>query len=402
MEDHPEIDRRPQPSRGVEATLTPAQLAAFSLGDAVQLDEAALERLKVFDDEDNQLNLREVSKTEVACLECSGSGTYQCAELVVPKFGKAELMSFTCDSCGYKFNKTRAVARERTEGLEALPDGHGRRITLRVQSEKDLNREVVVSDGAFVRAGEVEASPRDGSLSTVEGVLRQIASKLGFLTIMSNTADGENAKAISSHVNGLIDDMIAKMKNGEPFDFVLEDEEDACHIEKFDADDTQVVFSSYLVDEVTEQDEDGQSPVLCSFLGPVPGTIVQAQYNDEWIYDCLIVGLQGVMVQVEKSSAPEEGRWLAGVDQIRGCDDPGCGCQTMSSALFGLDAQAQDDENALPAEAEEQSAKEAMEYLERFAQHVEVVENRAKEQYKKHENKETQRRLAQDFLETLD
>ena len=350
MEDHPVIDRRERPSRQVEATLSAAQLRAVAEGHAVELGDDALSRLKVFDTPSNALGLDDVFKSQIACLECKAEGLFSVAQLVIPRFGRAELQSFACPECSFMYRKTRVLEPER-HGVDRLPEGRGRRLLLTVRSESDLAREVICADGAYVRAGDgaLEATVRDGCMSSVEGVLRLVSNKLAFMRVMTDTAAAEGAEGagaapqtVGERATELTDALVAGMRAGTPFELCLEDDSDASHISTFPGD-TALVFESYEI----ESGEAGASSEMearqgCAFEGPVPGATLQAKHKGRWV-TCTVLDFSGMQVTVENE---EEGRWGVGLDKIRGCDDPSCHCQG-----FFEEIQAMMGEGAAPAPA---------------------------------------------------
>ena len=129
--------------------------------------------------------VRPVSALEVPCSMCSEPGaSLSFFDMVVPHFGAAELLSFSCAECGYKYNKVRtAIGR---------PLGPcGRTLTLHASTGADLRREVVTSDAATVRLEaldlEVQAT---GRYTTVEGLVNSLASGLSQAAIVMDGDGG--------------------------------------------------------------------------------------------------------------------------------------------------------------------------------------------------------------------
>ncbi|GBG33766.1 Zinc finger protein ZPR1 [Hondaea fermentalgiana] len=409
MEDHPDVDRSEAPSRVDLAQLTPAQLEALAQGEAVEFDAAELENAqagadasaasgagayKVFKDEDNQLELDDVVKLAVSCLECGATADFQRAELNLPRFGRAEIQSFSCSGCGYTYRKVRSVDPIRTADVAPLEPGYGRRIILNVQDESDLSREVLRSDDCTFRVPELEleVSTRAGAMTTVEGCLQHVGTSLRFLRL-ADDAPGEGASAtgnikMANVVDARVEALLDGVRNGtSTFQLILEDEHDASHIQVLE-NDSRVSFEVYLLDSDSEAaDEEAHPAVLCGLTHVEPGVVLEAMYGEEWIPNCRVVSVNGSAVWVERADDPGDGRWHAGLDEVRGCEDPSCGCQQLLE-MPGATLQA----SAAPD-------MEMLDYLNKFADHVEAQEGSISTQQKKQMNAQAQ--IAQD-LDALD
>mmetsp|Transcript_2113 Transcript_2113/g.4851 ORF Transcript_2113/g.4851 Transcript_2113/m.4851 type:complete len:414 (+) Transcript_2113:190-1431(+) len=413
MEDHPDIDRTEVPSRVDLTRLTPAQLEALSRGEAIEYEQSQLdaavsgavatgqgagqpENFKIFKDVDNQLDLGDVVKLEAACLECGSPGEFQRAEMNLPRFGRAEIQSFTCSECAYTYRKVRSVAPIRYEGVVPLEPGYGRRIILDVQSESDLNREVLRSDGCTFRVPELdlEVSSRVGSMSTVEGCLHSVSMNLRFLRFTNDDSDDEDeGGAMSDKVDARVNQLLDGVRNGtRTFRLILEDEEDGSHIQTFEGD-TRIFFEIYPIDgdSVDSASHTDQPPVLCGLNSIQPGVVLDAMYGDEWISGCKVMAINGEVIWVERIDDPGAGRWHVSVEEIRGCTDPTCGCQVLT--LGNVDSGALQD--ATPD-------MELLDFLNKYADHVDAQEGAITNQQKQQQNAQAQIEQEIQTLEEMD
>ncbi len=91
----------------------------------------------------------------------------------IPYFKEIIIMSFSCDECGAHSTEVK------TGG--ALSD-KGKKITLSVETEDDLRRDLYKSDSAWLIIPEVELELEYGTLggvfTTVEGLLEKIQTHL--------------------------------------------------------------------------------------------------------------------------------------------------------------------------------------------------------------------------------
>jgi zinc finger protein len=91
----------------------------------------------------------------------------------IPYFRDILIMSFLCPHCGAKITEVKS-------GGEIT--AHGKIITLKVQSEKDLKRDLFKSETAGIEIPELELELNSGTLggvyTTVEGIIEKILSHL--------------------------------------------------------------------------------------------------------------------------------------------------------------------------------------------------------------------------------
>ncbi|KAG8283180.1 nucleolar zinc-finger protein [Homalodisca vitripennis] len=123
-------------------------------------------------------------------------------------------MSFDCPHCGFENNEIQSAGEIEEKGV---------RITLEVQSEKDLNRQIIKSDYTSIRIPEVDfeipSQSQKGEVTTVEGIIDRAITGL--------TQDQEVRRAEHTEIAKQVDDFIEKLKKlktvASPFTMILED-----------------------------------------------------------------------------------------------------------------------------------------------------------------------------------
>ncbi|CAN0389887.1 unnamed protein product, partial [Ectocarpus fasciculatus] len=107
------------------------------------------------------------------CMVCGGDGTTRMLTAKIPFFREVILSSFECDDCHWRNNEVVFGGELQEKGCI---------FELTVNNAEDLNRQVIKSDYATVtfREMEFQIPPRQrGEVTTVEGLLRTAAEKLG-------------------------------------------------------------------------------------------------------------------------------------------------------------------------------------------------------------------------------
>ena len=153
-------------------------------------------------------------------------------------------MAFVCDHCGYRNSEIK-------EG-GGIAD-KGKRITLRVDTPEDLNRDLYKSDSAKFTIPELDFDMAAGSLgsvfTTVEGLLDKLVTEL----------DEKNPFQGDSSLNEVYQVTITKLrelKDGKkPFSLVLDDAADNCFVYNPHApnDDPKIKIETY---ERTQEQND--------------------------------------------------------------------------------------------------------------------------------------------------
>ncbi|XP_021920026.1 zinc finger protein ZPR1 isoform X2 [Zootermopsis nevadensis] len=131
-------------------------------------------------------------------------------------------MSFECEHCDFKNNEIQRGGKVGEKGV---------RITVHVQSERDLNRQVVKSDYTSVKIVELDfeipAQSQKGEITTVEGVIDRAISGLQQDQPLRRIEDPTTAAQIDEFLTKLL-----KLKSVQsPFTMVFEDISGNCFIE---------------------------------------------------------------------------------------------------------------------------------------------------------------------------
>lgn len=120
-------------------------------------------------------------------------------------------MASNCDSCGFKENEVKGGC-----GIAEK----GRRITLNIETAEDLTRDFLKSDTAAMRIPELEIETEAGSLggrfTTVEGILHQMADKLGESNpfLMGDSATSSDAEKILTNLVKALHDVANGLRRG--------------------------------------------------------------------------------------------------------------------------------------------------------------------------------------------
>ncbi|KPA76300.1 putative zinc-finger protein ZPR1 [Leptomonas pyrrhocoris] len=159
----------------------------------------------------------DVTQIPCDCPACRKPGHMMMHECDIPYFKQTVIMAFKCDFCGYKSNEIKTGGEINEKGL---------RLTLHVQSEDDLKRDVLKSETATLLVPEVHLELAPGTLggffSSVEGTIMQVRDQLNTLPqaafAVGDSAD-ENSKSMMEFVKELND--LLEMKR--EFTFILDD-----------------------------------------------------------------------------------------------------------------------------------------------------------------------------------
>lgn len=156
----------------------------------------------------------EATEIESLCMNCHANGVTRLLLTKIPFYKEVVIMSFACNECGYKNNEIQSGGEIAEKGI---------RITLKAESQADLNRQLVKSDYASVKIVELdfEIPPKSqkGEVTTIEGILHRSIFGLEQDQPVRKVKNPEVAEQIEVFINKLKD-----LKDESPsFTLVLED-----------------------------------------------------------------------------------------------------------------------------------------------------------------------------------
>ncbi|CAN6631279.1 zinc finger chaperone Zpr1p [Trichomonascus vanleenenianus] len=132
-----------------------------------------------------------VQEVESLCMNCHKNGTTRMLLTRIPYFREVIIMSFECPHCGLKNSEIQPASQIQEKGVK---------YTLKLEQQKDLNKQVVKSESCACRFIELdfEIPPQRGQLTTIEGLLDQIRDDL------------ESDQPVRKHVDPETHDKIAE------------------------------------------------------------------------------------------------------------------------------------------------------------------------------------------------
>ncbi|KAG8345525.1 ZPR1 zinc finger domain [Trypanosoma vivax] len=212
--------------------------------------------------ENEQREVEEGQFDEVVCMEtecsaCKKPGHIKIQQVNIPYFKETVIMAFRCDYCGYKSNEVKSGGEVSERGLK---------ITLRVETEDDLKRDVLKSDTATLLIPEVSLELAAGTLggffSTVEGTVMMVRDQLNSLP-QAEFAKGDAAATDpdSKTLSAFVKELEELLEVKRPFTFILDDplaniyiQNPREHLPPPENDDPRLTRTYYV--RTYEQDED--------------------------------------------------------------------------------------------------------------------------------------------------
>ena len=161
-------------------------------------------------DDDDQAT----TEIESLCMNCGENGITRLLLTKIPFYKEVVIMSFSCDHCGSSNNEIQPGGQIQEKGI---------RITLKVSSVSDLNRQVVKSDSTSVCIPEVEleipAFSQKGEVTTIEGVIDR--------SIQGLEQDQDTRHLEHPEAAAQIDEFLVKLRKlkevERPFSVIFED-----------------------------------------------------------------------------------------------------------------------------------------------------------------------------------
>ncbi|KAI6044234.1 zf-ZPR1-domain-containing protein [Pisolithus marmoratus] len=118
-----------------------------------------------------QIDDRPLEEVQSLCMQCGEQGVTRMMLTSIPYFKEVIVMSFRCEHCGATNNEIQSAGTIKPEGVL---------YTLKVLHRADLDRQIVRSEACTVEIPdfELQLPPSRGQLTTLEGLLRDIAADL--------------------------------------------------------------------------------------------------------------------------------------------------------------------------------------------------------------------------------
>lgn len=150
------------------------------------------------------------------CPGCGAPVETRMIAVDIPYFKEMIIMASMCDNCGYKSNEVKA-------GGAISPKG--RKITLTIKGDKDLNRDILKSETAVVIIPQIELEMSHGSqggrFTTVEGLLTGIKEDL--VRVNPWVGGDSRQEGIKEKYTSYIEGIDKLLECGKPFDLILDD-----------------------------------------------------------------------------------------------------------------------------------------------------------------------------------
>ena len=177
-------------------------------------------------------NLTEV---ESVCMSCLENGVTRFLPMKIPYFRDVIVSSFECPHCGNRNNELMNSATISENGIK---------LELCVKDEKDLKRQLVVSDYCSLAVPSLDFSidppgSSGGYLTTVEGVLGRW--KEGFQAMLKC----DELKTQHEKLEMLINKLDAFLELSETFTLILDDPSGGSFVERYELEDSSVTQVDY-------------------------------------------------------------------------------------------------------------------------------------------------------------
>jgi len=146
-----------------------------------------------------------------SCSSCGHKSDTLVKKVNIPYFKDILIMSVNCDKCGYRDNEVKSGS-----AISPL----GKKITLKVEDQEDLSRDILKSESCGLAIPEIELVLQPGTLggrfTTLEGILDQVYEELSAKLFNDAKSD-----------DGAFEKFLAKLKAVKaaehPFTLILDD-----------------------------------------------------------------------------------------------------------------------------------------------------------------------------------
>lgn len=167
-----------------------------------------------------------VVSVESLCMNCFKNGMSKFLLTRIPHFRDIIISAFECEHCGHKNNEVQSA--------NAICE-KGEIITCLINCEKDLNRQVVISEHASIGIRElsleIPSSHKKGYLNTIEGI---------FLRMINDLSSGQQERKITDEnsyekINAIISKIKIFTESGAKCNFYIDDPSGNSYIENFNS-----------------------------------------------------------------------------------------------------------------------------------------------------------------------
>jgi ZPR1 zinc finger protein len=146
------------------------------------------------------------------CMNCHAQGTTRLLLTRIPFFRDIIIMAFECEECGFRNSEVQSAEVQE----------HGCHFEVRVETPRDLNRQLVKGDKATITIPELDfeipAGTQSGVFTTIEGVLDRARENLDASQPVRRALDAAAADAVDAFLAKL-----AALREGQAFTLSLDD-----------------------------------------------------------------------------------------------------------------------------------------------------------------------------------
>jgi len=198
---------------------------------------------------DEEALKEEVLRFPTNCPDCNAPAETNMKVTSIPFFKEVVIMATSCDVCGQKTNEVKSGG-----GIEPK----GKKISLNVLDESDLNRDVLKSETCAIEIPELEfvmgGACLGGRFTTVEGLMDNMMEEIEKNSIWG-TGDAA-APDVESKMQVFKERLLALKSGGERFTLVLDDPAGNSYLQNVYAPDTDPELTIEEYERSEEQDDD--------------------------------------------------------------------------------------------------------------------------------------------------
>jgi len=195
---------------------TAEQNASLGIGDSSGSAEAAAMNMPLTADGD--IVPDEVYSFPATCPGCMHPCTTHMKMVDIPHFKQVVIMSTVCHDCGYRSNDVKTGGE--------VPE-QGEKITLRVEDETDLARDILKSETCALKCPELHLEVNPGTLggrfTTVEGLLTQVRDDLKSQIFETGHGGDSLDPKDRSQWDSFFEGLDAAVRGDRPFTVILSD-----------------------------------------------------------------------------------------------------------------------------------------------------------------------------------